>query len=241
MPAPTLRATLFALCLLRLPAHAADLVVLVDTGTEMPMARFDRQRLVDGVHKDVGNALAHRLGRRAVFLTLPRKRISLALEAGQGDIICAYVPAWLDGHFDWTTPFIPVTELLVADIRARRPAAIGDIAGEKVGTVLGYRYQEFDAVLGERFLREDASNAETNLRKLAAGRIQYAVTVKAALDYRLKLGDPPLHIHPPLVVKTVLTQCAVSLRGQVAVGEINHAIAQMQKEGAVAAIFGRYQ
>ena len=61
----------FLLCALALPAAAADLVILVDTATEMPMARFDHYRLVEGVHKDVGEALAKALGRTPKFLALP--------------------------------------------------------------------------------------------------------------------------------------------------------------------------
>jgi polar amino acid transport system substrate-binding protein len=234
-------AALLAFGLLPLSALGAELVVLVDTGTEMPMARFENQRLVEGIHKDIGEALAQRLERRAVFGTLPRKRIARALEQGQGDILCAYMPAWLEGRYDWSISFLPVTEVLITERKARRPQKIGDVAGKKVGTVLGYRYEELDSVLGERFLREDASSAETNLRKLALGRVQHAVVVKAALDYRLKLGDPPLNLHPPLFIKTVLTQCAVSTKGKVTVAEVNRAIAQMQKDGTVAAILARYQ
>lgn len=49
---PRRSALCFSLLLLALPASAADLVILVDTATEMPMARFVRWRLVDGIHRD---------------------------------------------------------------------------------------------------------------------------------------------------------------------------------------------
>src|ERR1700741_5020922 len=88
---------LASLLLAATPVPAAELVVLVDTGTEMPMAGFHGGQLVDGIHKDLGEALARNMGRHASFVLLPRKRIALALENGKADLICMYIPAWLPG------------------------------------------------------------------------------------------------------------------------------------------------
>src|SRR6476469_1274615 len=140
--------SLLLLCALALPAAAADLVVLVDTATEMPMARFDRYRLVDGIHRDVGLALAQHLQRTPKFMSLPRKRIVKALTDGSADILCSYVPEWLDGSFLWTQPFIPIAEVLIADRRAPRPQSVADLAGKPVGTVLGYVHPEMEEMLG---------------------------------------------------------------------------------------------
>lgn len=232
---------LCALFLFRLPAQASELVVLVGAATEMPMARFENFTLVEGIHKDVGAELARRLKLKPVYLSLPRKRLAAALEAGQGDILCAYMPEWLDGPFDWSLPFIPVVQVLVTDRRALQPRSMEDVADQPVGTVLGYKHPELDTVLGIRFKREDAATTEGTLRKLSAGRLRHALTSKASLEYRLKLGEPPLQLHPPLVVSSYLTQCAVARNGKAPIASVNRAIAAMQKDGTVAAILGRYQ
>jgi hypothetical protein len=111
--------------LLPLCAHAGsgELIILVDTATEMPMARFERGRLVDGIHRDVGLALAEGLGRNARFMALPRKRIAKALAAGTADVLCSYVPEWLDGQFGWSRPFIPISQVLITDLQAARAAS----------------------------------------------------------------------------------------------------------------------
>ena len=236
----TLKATL-ALLLLPLSSAAADLVILVDNATEMPMARFERYELVAGIHRDVGSAIATKLGRSPRFVSLPRKRIVRALELGQADVLCSYVPEWLDGSFHWSQPFIPIVELLLSARSAERPDRIADLAGKPIGTVLGYAHPELEAVLGKQFVRDDGSTAETNLNKLAAGRINYAVTIKTTLDYHLKIGTPVLDLHPPMVVKAYLGQCAVSRRGRVGVAEVDRAIAKMLADGTVATIVARYQ
>lgn len=237
------RPFLFLLCVTCLwpAARAADLVILVDTATEMPMARFDRYRLVDGIHHDIGLALARHLERSPKFMSLPRKRIVKALADGSADVLCSYVPEWLDGSFYWTQAFIPIAEVLIADSRAERPRAIADLAGKPVGTVLGYAHPEMVELLGDGFVRADGPTTEANLRKLAAGRIQYALTGKSFLDWRIKMGDPKLSLHPPLVVKTYMGQCAVSPQGRVALAEVDRAVGQMVRDGTVSAIVAKYK
>jgi polar amino acid transport system substrate-binding protein len=223
------------------PARALDLVVLVDTGTEMPMVKVVDQQLVDGIHHDVGQAIAAALGRRAVFRLLPRKRITDALAAGEADLLCLYLPEWLPGPFDWSRPFFPLAEVIISNRNAPRPRALRELAGKRIGTVLGYRHPGLDEVLGSSFVREDSASSELNLRKLAAGRIQYAITSAIYLDYRLQLNDPPLDLHEPLLVKTYRLQCAVSRRGQLPVARIDEAIAHIAKDNTLAHILARYK
>ncbi len=224
-----------------IPARAGDLVILVDTATEMPMARFERYRLVDGIHHDIGVALARHMRRTPKFMSLPRKRIVKALEDGSADVLCSYVPEWLDGSFRWTQPFIPIVEVLIADRSVERPRDVAELAGKPIGTVLGYSHPEMVAVLGEGFVRSDGPTTESNLRKVAAGRIKYALTGKTFLDWRTRQGDLPLALHPPLVVKSYMGQCAVSPKGRVGVAEVDRAVGLMLKDGTIDAIVARYR
>lgn len=221
-------------------AAPAPLVVLVDTGTEMPMANFRDGRLVEGIHKDVGVALASKLGREASFLPLPHKRIVLALESGQADLICLYLPPWLPGAFGWSRGFYPMSSVVVTDTSVPRPRDLKDLSGEPVATVLGYYYPELERSMGAGFIRDDGHSATANLRKIAAGRLHHAITQQSTLDYYLKVGDK-LSLHPPLVVKNYMAQCAVSPRGKVDVADVNQAISVLVKDGGLARIIAAYQ
>ncbi|MYM65570.1 transporter substrate-binding domain-containing protein [Pseudoduganella sp. FT55W] len=223
-----------------LNAVAAPLVVLVDTGTEMPMAAFRDGQIVEGIHKDVGEALASKLGREASFLLLPRKRIAMALESGQADVVCLYLPPWLPGQFQWSRGFFPVSEVVVTDTSVPQPNKLSDLNGQPVATVLGYYYPELEKAMGKGFVRDDGHSSSGNLRKLAAGRLHHAITQKNTLDYYLKVGEK-LSIYPPLVVKTYKAQCAVSPQGRVRLVEVNKAIDQMIKDGSVSKILSNYQ
>jgi polar amino acid transport system substrate-binding protein len=234
---------LLPLLLLTVPLdmQAAELSVLVDTSTDMPMARFERGRLAEGIHKDIGQALAGAMGRTAVFVALPRKRIVRALEDGAADVLCSYVPEWLNGSFRWSQPFIPITEVLITTRSAARPRVVADVAGQAIGTVLGYVHPELDEVLGKDFIRDDSASSLINLRKLAAGRVRHVVTARFFLDYRQKLGDPVLALYPPLTVKRYMAQCAVSLKGKATLAEVDNAIGRLIASNAIPAILARYQ
>ena len=227
--------------LLPLTAGAGDLVILVDTGTEMPMARFEKWHLVDGIHRDIGLELARRMNRTPKFMSLPRKRIVKALEEGAADVLCSYVPEWLDGKFYWSQPFIPIVEVLIADRSVERPHDVRELAGKPIGTVLGYAHPELEEILGDGFVRSDGPTTEANLRKVAAGRIKYAVTGKSFLDWRLKKGDLMLTLHPPMVVKSYMGQCAVSRKGRAKLADVDRAIGEMIRDGSVNAIVARYK
>jgi polar amino acid transport system substrate-binding protein len=234
----------FALCcalLLPLLPQAAELVVLVDTATEMPMARFEQYRLVDGMQKDVGEALARAMGRQPRFMALPRKRVAPALRSGSADVLCGFVPEWLDGTFGWSQPFMPLVEVVITNRAAARPRTLADLGGQPVGTVFGYFYPELDRALGKGFARADGPSTLLNLRKLAAGRLDHVVTMKSFVEYRQKLDDPRLVLHPPLVVKTYQTRCAVSPVGNVTLPEVERAVAQLLHDGTMATLAARYK
>lgn len=222
------------------PACAGQLVVLVDTSTEMPLADISHGQLRGGIHRDLAQALARKLNRRLEVQVLPRKRIAQALGAGQGDLLCLYLPEWLPGRFQWTQPFFPQTELLVTALAAAQPQRLAELAGQPIGTVLGFSYPELEAAMGARFRRSDVSSNVINLRKLAAGRIPHVATIKTFYDYQLRKGER-LNAHPPLVIRQYLTRCALSPNSSVALADVDLAIAQLVGEGTVGKILSNYQ
>jgi polar amino acid transport system substrate-binding protein len=222
------------------PVPPQRLVVLVDAGSHMPLADIADGALVGGLHRDVGAAVAERLGRTPQFKVWPRKRIGAALEQGEGDVLCMYMPEWLPGRLHWSVPFVPMTEVVISRGSAPRPLSLADLADQQIGTVLGYVYPELEHALGTHFVRADTASGLNSLRKLELGRVRHAETTTLFVDYFLKQGGK-LDIHPPLVVKTYRTQCAVSPRGSVAVDDVNRAIGQLLHDGGLARILASYK
>jgi polar amino acid transport system substrate-binding protein len=220
--------------LLALAAQASELRVLlnekkVNAGTSWSDEGFQIQ---------LAKLFAERSQRELKLVILSRKRLAKALEDGEGDILCGYIPVWLAGTFDWSSGFIDVADVLVSERRTLPPRSIADLAGLRIGTVLGYSYPEVESILGKNFIRDDGPSAASNLRKLAAKRFDYAIISEAALLHHLKSNDPPLSINPPLLIKQFKTQCAVSKKGNIGVAELNKLISEIQTDGSFAKLTG---
>jgi len=224
-------------------AHASgDVVFGAPFSNAMPLASYDGDQLAGGILKDLGNAIAQRLGRSARFVLLPRNRLVSALVDGQVDANCYALPAWLDHpELRWSRPLIPNRDLVIGRADSMRIAAVADLADEPIGTVLGYRYPELERGLGNRFRRDDAPDMQSNLRKLAAGRARYAVVDELTLRYELRttLG----HFKPgsSLTVSTFVASCVFSPKGSVSAEELQRSTDALLLDGTIDAILARYR
>ncbi len=218
-----------------------NLLILVDDSTEMPLADLRDNTLLAGIHFDLGQALAKELGQRASFRIVPRKRIGLSLQNGEADLICLYQPEWLPGPFHWSKPFLVNADVVVTLREQPRPASINALAGQSIGTILGFRYPELEARLGHKLVRDDAPNAGSNLRKLEAGRIQHAVVNLLYLRYQQKLGQLPLPLHPPLPLNSYRAGCALSPLSHTSLSQLNRAIGKLLDNHTLPHILSKYR
>jgi polar amino acid transport system substrate-binding protein len=218
----------------------APLVLVVDSATEMPMARIDNDHVSDGLTLEVAQLLAARLGRPLRTIAVARKRLTGSLVAGDADLACSYMPAWLPGPLQWSQGFIPQVQWLLTRADHPAPARVEDLRGQPIGTVLGFVYPELNQALGTQFVREDAPNVAANLRKLAAGRMQHATVASRVVRYAQQQGQFKAAVHPPLVLSTTMTQCALGPRAKVSLRALNGAIAQIERDGSLKALLARY-
>ncbi len=223
-------------------AAAAPLVVLVDSSVQMPQALIRDGQVVDGLQHDIAIELGQRLGRPVRFRVVPRRRVGPLMLAGEdADLICTYLPAWLPGPLQWSRPFLDDGELLVTAKRHPAPMRLAELAGQRIGTIAGFEYNEVAAALGAAFLRDDGPNLESLLRKLALGRVDHALVGRASFEYLLRRGEVPLALHPPLVVAHWRTACALSPHALVALADLDAALMAMQADGSLARIADKYR
>lgn len=223
-------------------AHAAPaLKILIDSSTAMPMALIADSKIVAGIHRDLGLAIARELNAEPLFIVLPRKRIPVALQRGAGHIACHFLPEWMPGEFDWSESFMPNALLLLSNARVPRPDSLLALRGVPIGTVLGFAYPEVARILGSEFVREDAVDATRNLMKLDAGRSNYALTGEVFLRYQKSRNKLALNIQEPLVVRRYLASCAVSRATPYSVAQINRAIRNIRERKELEAIYEKYR
>ena len=212
---------------------------ILPTNQGMPLLAMAGQQPADGLLKDLGEALAASLGRPLRFVVLPSKRAMLALQRGEADVHCYVQPGWIDGDPLWTQRFISSAEVVAAAPGAPAVQGLQQLVEQPLGTVLGYRYPKVDAVFRDRVYRRDAVDASTNLRRLALGRLRYALTDRLTLQYFRK-QHPGSGLREVLELERTELGCAVAHREAGTLDAINRAIDQMRADGVFERIIARY-
>ena len=235
-------AALFVLTV-AVPAFPGTLVFAVSTGSAMPMTGFRNEVLVDGLLKDFGDALAQELALTPRYLSLPRKRVEAALGAGQADLLCDLRPEWLDRQdWLWTDTVFSNNMIIVSRADTRPLARLADLAGERVGTLLGYRYPEVENRIGTGFERDDAASDDVNTNKLLNGRFRYMFSNSLYYDYQRKVHPAGDRLNPELfTIRPFDTYCALAPGGRVELDKVNHAISALRKRGVMQHIYQRYR
>jgi len=224
-------------------SHAIEpevLRIVAPTSQSMPMLRMANNKPVDGVLKDLGELLAQRLSLRPVFVAFPSKRAGPAVASGAADLLCYVKPEWLDTKVLWTRQFLAGTGVIAANSNAPAVAQLETLVNEPLGTVLGYQYPVLETAFKQQILRQDGPDADTNLRRLAVGRVRYAVTDRAALAYYLKT-NPTAALREVIEVEHYQLGCALTPSKPELLRPLNKAIEQMMVDGSLETVLNRYR
>lgn len=221
-------------------AASGDFIMIAPLDQTMPIVRFENGVLTGGILKDLGDAMARRLGRRAVYVSLDFTGVKPTLSSGRADGMCYVMPFWIDGDYHWSTPLLPDTEMVVARGDAPAVGSLRGLRNKPIGTVAGYRYPRIEQVLGKRFTRVDAPTMEQNIQQILDGKAQYAVIGETTMSY-LQRQHPALHLRPELVFINFKAQCAFSRKSQVPFQQVNSVIEAMLRDGSVEQILARYR
>ena len=237
-------AYLLSLLLLSSPCRGDNITFAVSTGSAMPMTDFRGEKLAGGLLKDFGDALAHEMGMAPQYLLLPRKRVEAALGDGSADLLCDLRPEWLDGK-DWTwSQSVFSNSMIIASRSDTAPLArLSQLAGQRIGTILGYRYPEVEDQLGMRqFRRDDAATDDLNTNKLLNERFSYIMSNSLYYDYQRKVHPAGARLNPAVFkVRAFDTYCALPPDGRIGVARVNRAIGAIRKRGEMQQIYARYQ
>lgn len=233
---------ILAVLLALAPVRAAspDFVMIAPLNQAMPFARFQKEKLAGGIIKDMGDALAQRLGRHPKFISVPGEGVSAVLAEGKADGICFVRPHWIDGDFDWSAPFMTDAETITSRTDAPRIGSLTDLRDRPVGTVASHRYPRIEKVLGIRFNRVDSPNIEESVRKLLDGGVQHALMGQATFDYQMR-GEKAARVRIDMRVSSFEAQCAFSKKSGVPFADVDKAFNAMLRDGTVDRILARYR
>lgn len=221
-------------------AGPGELVMLAPLDQAMPIVRFQNGAISGGIVKDVGDLLAQRLGRRAVYLNADSPDVTPALSSGRADAMCYVMPFWIDGDYNWSPPMLPDAEMIAARSDMPHLRSLKELKDKPVGTVVAYRYPRVEQVLGKRFRRVDAANMEKNIQQMVAGKVPYTMISEATLSYQQRI-HPGLKVRADLVFSAYKAQCAFSQKSAIPFDEVSKAIDTLLKDGSIDQIMARYR
>ena len=233
-----------SLLLLSAPCLADNITFAVSTGSAMPMTQFRNEKLAGGLLKDFGDALARELGMAPQYLSLPRKRVEAALTQGQADLLCDLRPEWMDNKaWAWSETVFSNNMIIASRADTAPLQSLSQLAGQRVGTILGYRYPEVERKLGGRqFRRDDAATDDLNTNKLLNERFRYIMSNSLYYEYQRKVHPAGARLNPAVyTVRAFDTYCALSSSGRIDVARVNRAILAIRKRGEMQTIYARYQ
>lgn len=201
-----------------------------------------------GIHHDVGQALARRLGWTLEFSRIPQLQ-SAARQSGAyvlrfADLLCGMHPSWSPNaaEFHWSAPLFEIGDVLVGHIETASPASLDALpAGSLVGTVRGYRYPTLEARFARGALRrEDAPDQGSLLRKLALRRTPVAVVSVQSLDWHLRQHPAAALAAWRLPVQSAQYHCALPKGAAIDVPAVQEALLALKREGELERILARY-
>ncbi len=235
-------AALLLTCTLPWQAQAAEppLRFIAPLNHAMPFGGFEQDKLTTGIVKDLSDAIAERMGRPAAYLSVPPRRVAQVLAAGEADGVCYVAKDWIDGKFHWGPAMLEHQGVVAARPQAPAINSLQDLAGQPLGTVHAYRYPQFEQALGKRFIRDDAPSMLINLRKLAANRMNYALTEQITLEFHNKL-HPGDGLRAALQTIRYRTHCVFTLAHPLPLERLDQAMLSLVRDGSVDRILSRYR
>ncbi|WP_374511776.1 substrate-binding periplasmic protein [Niveibacterium sp.] len=229
-------------CAFAVPACAAESIVFAVTAeNHLPIADIQGETLRSGLLKDIGDALAMRIGRKPEYRVLPSKRLDAALTAGEVDVACNQTPEWRSAALIWTAPLFQDRGWLV--VRTSRPPVrkMEELAGKRVGMVQGYVYVDPPPEVQARLERDDAPSMRANIEKFLCGYNDYALVNELSFRYYLKQTGRVVAIHPPLMQPIFEPACGISPRSRISAAKIQRAAADLVAEHAMSRLLERYR
>lgn len=216
---------------------ASVLRVATSTAWAPPFGEAQEGGASPGFNAELALALGQQLKRKVQFVRQPHARLELSGPAGEFDLRCQVSPEAVrqPQQYDWSPVLLNIPELLVGARGSAPLQKLAELAPDaSVGAVTHVRYAQLESQFGTSgWRREEATEAETMLKKFSLGRSRYALTNAyewawyrrsrtdhGGADWRLSLGFAPY-------------QCAVPRSAHVKAAEILSALQHLRESGQI--------
>ena len=212
-----------------------------------PYLELRHGRPVGGLAFELMEAVARAADAQPEYLMLPPKRTQDALHAGEADLMCMMSPKWvaqpLPAHR--IGPPMAVLEDVLAVVAGAddgKPLDLATQHGLRVGTVLGYYYQELGPLFDRgQLTRDDAATQQGVLEKLARGRTSAAVVDRLVLVQYNRGRPPDETLHARQLVSQTVTHCLLGGKTRLPAQRLQRALRAVVDRGDLARLMQRYR
>lgn len=210
----------------------------------LPWGRWEGQNVVEGIHHDLAQAVARRLGWRLRFVRLLPTKGHFSEVDRETDLRCGLDRSWVPDPalYHWSAPLFDTSDRLVGHRDSRPLRSLAELAdGQRVGAVRSYHYP----TLQPRFeagslLREDAFSQMQALEKLTRQRSDYAVVTPQVLAWFQRSTPEHGLAAWSLPVQASAYHCGVPSSSPRDARAILAALHALRDEGEITRILARY-
>nr|WP_246841145.1 transporter substrate-binding domain-containing protein [Hahella sp. CCB-MM4] len=200
------------------------------------------KKVTGGLLYELGMELSSRLEVNAVFVEVPRKRMSRWLLSGQVHAYCEWNPQWVEESDEllWSEPVYQSADIYL--VRQDFPGSLSDfndLRGLTVGTQIGYRYSDaFSGLVASGLTsRLDVNTPIQLMDMLARDRVNAIILNDLMVKYYLKFEPYASGIKMmPLADARVDKFCAYSPKAPVSFERFNRVLSGMVEDSTVARI-----
>ncbi|WP_197490048.1 substrate-binding periplasmic protein [Rheinheimera sp. SA_1] len=226
-------------------AASPVLRAVVSETNPVPYAMFSAEgKLMGGISKSLIDKIGQLNQLPVLYLDVPRARVEGWLISNQADIGCFLSPDWVSRPKDlaWVGPLFYSSQLVVRRSNSKPILRLSDMYHKRIGTIRGFVYPELEQAFAERLMiRDDAHSLESNLTRLAQGRLDAVMAVDLSLGYvmskrqfEIALSFDPLWTQPPAIF------CAISLDSPLRPALLQ-SFEQLQQSGYIQQLLQQYQ
>ncbi|WP_306523850.1 ABC transporter substrate-binding protein [Rheinheimera sp.] len=221
-----------------------EIKAVVSDTNAVPYAMFSQDgSLSGGISKQLIDEIGKITTLPVVYLPLARARVESWIATGKADLGCFISPEWVSKpkELEWVGPLFYSAQYIVRRSDSKPNRQLSDLFHKRIGTIRGFVYPELEQAFAEELLvRDDAHSLESNLTRLAQGRLDAVMTVDLSYGYVMtrQKFDTSL-TYDPLWTKAPAVYCALSPKSS-HLAAIKQAFDEVQQQQFVEKIIRPY-
>ncbi len=212
-----------------------------------PLAFVENGDLVNGIIKDIGDAISQELGLNALYIQIPVARIESSLLEGKIDFDCISNPIWKmqPSQYEWSPAlFDGADRFLVRQGAKNAIDQFADLRGRTLGIYNGYVYHdEIMRMIAEQEINTvKVSDVAKGMLLLKLKRIDALVDFSVILDYELKHSDEAdRYAIANKLADSFQLFCAYSPKLSIDSSDLDRVIQSLVDSGKIDAILSQYR